>query len=181
VRRKDLREGCRLAHSYPTTFRSRQGRKGRIQISPFGIARGLVFGDGTVAGRGSVAYLCGDKDAQLLKWFPLNEVYRESERVIVSGLPAYFKTDLPPLDDSTGYLYGWLAGYFAADGCVDKDGSVYIASSCRANLQFVRDLCTRIGVGTFGVRSYPRNVELDEARWHPRLWKSDVPADPHAE
>ena len=77
------------------------------------------------------------------------------DRMLVFGLPGYFK-ELPSLDESTSYLLGWLAGYFAADGCVAEDGTVILNSAKRANLEFVRDLCTRLGIGTYGITSQLR-------------------------
>ena len=71
-------------------------------------------------------------------------------------MPAYFKTERPPLTESLSYLFGWLAGYFAADGDVAKDGCISLNSARREDLEYVRDLCTRIGVGTYGIREYIR-------------------------
>ncbi|MGN6251257.1 MAG: DNA primase [Marmoricola sp.] len=70
--------------------------------------------------------------------------------LLVHHLPAFFK-DRPSLDESHSYLLGWLAGYFAADGCVAADGTVILNSADRANLEFVRTLCTRLGIGTYGI------------------------------
>ena len=85
------------------------------------------------------------KDAELLKWFPLNHSYRcETDKGVaylkVVDLPAYFK-DRPSLDESASYLLGWLAGYFAADGCVAEDGTVLMNSADRDDLEFVRMVC----------------------------------------
>ena len=52
-------------------------------------------------------------------------------------------TDLP-IDESVSYLYGWLAGYFAADGCVAEDGTVILNSADRADLEFVADEAAQI-------------------------------------
>ena len=134
---------------------------GRVRPSAFGIARGIVWGDGTRLAKGSAASLHGEKDAELLKWFPHNPVrtYQTETGHFYShivDLPAYFKDELPPLTESAAYLYGWLAGYFAADGCVDTDGTVILNSAHRADLEFVRDLCTVLGIGTYGIREQVR-------------------------
>ena len=63
------------------------------------------------------------KDLEMLKWFPLSPTSQHSDRLLAFGLPAYFK-ERPDPDESTSYLLGWLAGYFAADGCVAEDGTV---------------------------------------------------------
>jgi DNA primase len=159
----DLKPGDRLAHVFPRALATRDGGHS-LNPSPFGIARGIVFGDGTVLDRGSVAFLYGGKDRDLLKWFPLNDTYAAEGRITVTDMPAYFKTDLPPLTESLSYLYGWLAGYFAADGDVAADGCISLNSARREHLEYVRDLCTRIGVGTYGIREYTRTASPDVQR-----------------
>jgi DNA primase len=44
-------------------------------------------------------------------------------------------------------LYGWLAGYLAADGSVKESGQIRIASAHKSNLEFVRDVCSVLGIG----------------------------------
>ena len=151
----ELKRGDRLAYVFPRSLRTRDGGH-RVILSPFGIARGIVFGDGTLFAKGSAALLYGDKDTELLKWFPLSETYQRPGGLAVTGLPAYFKTELPSLDESQAYLYGWLAGYFAADGDVAADGCISINSVRRDQLEYVRTLCARLGIGTYGIREYMR-------------------------
>ncbi|MDT4911460.1 MAG: primase, partial [Pseudonocardiales bacterium] len=148
---RDLQVGNRLAASFPTS----KPAVHKVVPSPFGIVRGITFGDGHRAHRGSFASLFRGKDIELLKWFPLSDTYEREDRITVTDLPAYFK-DLPDLDENPSYLYGWLAGYFAADGCVADDGDAILSSATVANLEFVRNLCTRLGIGTFAVASQTR-------------------------
>jgi DNA primase len=115
----DLKAGDSLAHQFPRPVVS------RTTPSPFGIAHGFTYGDGTLSGTGSISPLCPPKD-------------------------------LPPRHESVSYLYGWLAGYFAADGCVAADGTVMLNSATRADLEFVRDICTRLGIGTHGITTQLR-------------------------
>ncbi len=155
VETQDLLKGDRLAFSYP-----RRLAVSDVRPSPFGIAHGIVFGDGTLAYKGSCVRLFGEKDSQLLKWFPHNFTYNYLDATgnpytQVTDLPAYFK-DFPSINESPSYLYGWLAGYFAADGDVTKAGAVSINSASYEALDFVRSVCTRIGIGTFGISSYKR-------------------------
>ncbi|MFI6326260.1 DNA primase [Nonomuraea sp. NPDC050556] len=147
---KDLKPDHRLVSVFAGS------RIKRTRPSPFGVAHGITFGDGTRAGTGSRATLDGVKDAQLLKWFP-NSYVTEGHggasartQLLVHDLPRAFK-DLPPLDESVSYLYGWLAGYVAADGHVAKDGTVMLNCADRATLEFVRAVCTRLGIGTYGI------------------------------
>ena len=144
VTTRDLRPGHRLVPKYPRT------RVKNTTPSPFGIAHGLTFGDGTRSGTGSMAQLDAVKDAELLKWFPVSMVTQHGRQLLVHHLPRFFK-ELPPLDESVSYLYGWLAGYFAADGCVSAAGTVMLNSADRKVLEYVRMVCTRLGIGTYGV------------------------------
>ena len=149
---KDLKPGHGLSYVFPRCHTS------HMALSPFGIAHGIVFGDGTANKAGSFAYLHGKKDDELKKWFPLNKITpdkRRDDKVIVHNLPRYFK-DRPQIEEAAQYLFGWLAGYFAADGCVSKDGTVSISSAIRDNLEFVRAVCTRLGIGTYGVTEHLR-------------------------
>ena len=84
-----------------------------------------------------MALLCPPKDLAMLKWFPNSHTSASGGNLLVHHLPAFFK-DLPPVDESVSYLYGWLAGYFAADGCVAADGTVILNSADRDDLEFVR-------------------------------------------
>jgi len=85
---------------------------------------------------------------------PVTEA-RPSEKRI-QGLPGFFK-DLPPLDEAPAYLYGWLAGYFAADGTVSGTSAVLTCAD-REVLEFVQTLCTRIGIVTYPIGVHKRNA-----------------------
>lgn len=135
-----------------------------VRPSAFGISHGIVFGDGTRSGvhgaSGTRVLLCGEKNEPLMKWFPNspsravwnNEKYVGIE---ISDLPKAFK-NAPSLQESKSYLYGWLAGYFAADGSVSQEGQMTIASSNRANLELVREVCYKLGIGTHPIRKQDR-------------------------
>ena len=146
---RDLRPGHRLASKYPRT------RVKNTTPSPFGIAHGLTFGDGTRSGTGAMAQLDAVKDAELLKWFPISTVTQHGRQLLVHHLPRFFK-ELPPLDESVSYLYGWLAGYFAADGCVSTTGTGILSSADRVVLEYARMVCTRLGIGTYGISEQSR-------------------------
>jgi len=72
-----------------------------------------------------------------------------------NGLP-HMSKELPPLDESVAYLYGWLAGCVAADGHVAEDGTVMLDSTDRTTLEHVRTVCTRLGIGTDGITEQTR-------------------------
>ena len=145
----ELKPGMALEAVVPTS------RISRSFPSIFGIAHGVVFGDGGITGSQAQVQLWGEKDEQLLQYFPgqpASPMKLESgvTGMQVRGLPRYFK-DLPTLGEATPYLYGWLAGYFAADGSVTKTGQVRLSSARRDHLEFVQVLCGQLGIGTYGV------------------------------
>ncbi|HEY1524505.1 MAG TPA: CHC2 zinc finger domain-containing protein, partial [Solirubrobacteraceae bacterium] len=144
-----LRPGDRLVSKFPGT------RIRNTTPSPFGIAHGLTFGDGTRLGDGSMAQLDAEKDAELLKWFPVSTTAQQGRQLLVYHLPAFFKQP-PPLTESVSYLYGWLAGYFAADGCVSESGTLMLNCASRETLEHVRAVCTRLGIGTYGITEQVR-------------------------
>jgi hypothetical protein len=79
-----------------------------------------------------------------------------ADRKRIHGLPLEWKVQRPPLDSPPSVLYGWLAGYFAADGDVGKTGRPTLASANRDNLEFVRLAAQEVGIGTFGIRKRMR-------------------------
>jgi DNA primase len=146
---RELKPGKRLVWRFPGT------RVKQTTPSPFGIAHGITFGDGHRNGTGTMAQLDPVRDVPLLKWFPHSFVTERDDRILVHHLPRMFK-EVPPLDESVPYLYGWLAGYVAADGHVAKDGTVMLHCADRQDLEYVRAVCTRLGIGTYGITEQVR-------------------------
>jgi len=144
-----------------------------LQMDISGIRHGFVLGDGTlesqmVGGQQySVAYLYAHKIDFMEAYFsdyPQKYVYDYSEyghdykgkQVIIRGLPSHWK-ELPKVAAvSNDYAYGFLAGLLAADGCVDKDGTVSLHSSNKKVLQRVRDIATSIGINTLSITCQSR-------------------------
>jgi hypothetical protein len=127
------------------------------------IRMGFVFGDGTILIKNGMSYgmvnIWGSKVEAVGKYF--DEIARgypaETEGGIKglryhAGMVGYHK-HLPPLHSDQEYLFGWLMGYFAADGCVTKDGQVSISSNVLENLEHVRDVCSVLGIGAYSIRS----------------------------
>jgi hypothetical protein len=146
-----LSPGNRIQVAFPP-------RPDRLRPDRLGIARGFVFGDGSRRRAKSVAYFCGRKDEVMLPYFDgLGRPPRTYGSVtVINGLPGEWKSTLPRLDSSASELYGWLAGYFAADGDVGKTGRPTHTSALRRNLEFFRVACQAVGVGTFGIRTRMR-------------------------
>lgn len=157
VTTEQLRPGTKLVGMYG------RGVEHHIKLSAFGIAHGIVFGDGSMNDARKSGYtnpghivLCGEKDAQLARWFPLSPQTPCEAGIKVSDLPRSFK-ERPSLKESKSYLAGWLAGYIAADGSVSSDGSVSLSCANHETLKFVRDVCYRLGIGTTGINTAYRS------------------------
>lgn len=135
--------------------------------STFGIAHGVVYGDGSLknargVAQGSRVDLWGEKDAQLICYFndmPMTPMKTPNgsgvQGVRLDGLPGYFRSR-PSLDESIPYLYGWLAGYFAADGTVSTAGQATLSSASRDDLEFVRAVADRLGIPTSTIATHLR-------------------------
>lgn len=147
---KDLLPGDALVSRY-------QMLQAGVRPSAFGIARGIVFGDGTRSSKwNNPAWitLCGDKDRQLLKYFPLQPTQEVEPGIQVRDLPRTWK-DRINLDESKSVLYGWLSGYFAADGCVSKS-DIKLSSSKIENIEHAADICSILGIGYNPIRKEVR-------------------------
>ncbi len=151
-----LQAGHRLETAFPKP-------RDEWQFDPEGVRHGIVFGDGTLFKQtyGTVN-LHGDKDAQLKSWFPDRDPVQRERSNGMAYLKVYggrafgHMKGLPPYDASPAYLLGFLAGYFAADGHVAKDGTVILNSSNAEHLEAIRDIATRLSIGTFGRTSQAR-------------------------
>ena len=142
----DLRPGQRLSYCYAQRHKA-------TRPSPIGIAHGFTYGDGTRSRKGSVAQFCGDKDKALIPYFDLHPIVDIAPGVRRAlDLPRFFKEKVD-LTESPSYLYGWLAGYMAADGHVTKDGRVEIDSNDRSSLEHVRAVCNLLGIHTTSIRT----------------------------
>lgn len=184
-----LREGDMLASCFGKHPKS---------ISPIGVAAGYVFGDGNKQDENDPQRGCSvhvhRRDWPLLDYFkghPISSVKNkilgekglikqesvteDSDNVKVTGLPFFFK-DAPSLDESLPFLYGWAAGYFAADGCVSK-GVAKISSSKREHLEIFAAVCSRVGIGTNPITSQVRKgCEKEPTHlFHMSLVRSTIP------
>lgn len=150
-----LKSGSRLAYAYPPL-----GMLMKAGPAPFGIAQGFVFGDGTQTESGGAHVFFHGEKREMLRYFPEARQWGSEELPAVGRLPRFFRA-LPPLNEAPGYLYGWLAGYFAADGCVSKDGQVILSSAVKENLEYVATLASHLGIGVYGLK---RQYRLGKGR-----------------
>lgn len=155
----DLRPGQRLAHVRAERYTGVMDHEG--------VRHGFHFGDGTVHFRpndrtyGAVTLWGAKQD--LDHFFeevagvghPVQTLAGVLGTRFTAGLKGYTK-ELPSLSAPAEYLYGWLAGYIAADGSVGRTGQVSLTSTVLENLEHVRDLATVLGIGTFGITSKQR-------------------------
>lgn len=130
-----------------------------VEPSPFGIAHGFFIGDGD-KGAHRRANFCGDKEA-LLPYFTPAKVSGQEHEKNTYGIPNAF-TKLPDLSESVGYLYGWLTGYFAADGSVDDRGRCTLSSTNKEYLEFARDVLCVLGMPVNEIRYQDRISNLTE-------------------
>lgn len=173
----DLLAGDRMLSVFPQHV-------GRIKPSPYGIAAGLVFGDGHLESseRGGATIRLWGADRDLLRYFPQDcpTTARELDTGVmgieVRGMPRSFK-GYPSLDESTAFLAGWLAGYIAADGSV-KGRDVSLASSTLEHLEFASLVASRVGIAARapkvqkrGEGSYPGT----EDSWQMQFVRDTVP------
>lgn len=138
----------------------------RTPVSAIGVMHGFVWGDGNKSTQGhqSTIRLCGKKDQELQEYFSLFPQRPVEDDIEISGLPSHFKTKVP-LDYDRSYLLGWLAGYFAADGCVSKSGKVTLASHDRKSLEHVKDICYLLGIGCNQICSGEKVSNLDGKKY----------------
>lgn len=129
-----------------------------VTPSPFGVAHGFFTGDGYKNEDRPRANFCGDKIA-LLPYFTPSNISGDEKEYTTIGMPKYFN-QLPNLTETPSYLYGWLSGYFAADGCIDNKGRCTIASVSRDNLEFVRDVLCVLGMPVNEIRQQTRISNL---------------------
>lgn len=168
------------------------------ELSSFGVAHGFTYGDGHLIGRGlgAAASFATPKDDALLSYFPHMSVYeageagrpgrvgsREVQACVavrrVTGLPTFFK-ELPTIAEAPAYLYGWLAGYFAADGSIEGPaGPAVISSADRHALEFVRDVATRLGIVTYPIQEQWRRGSgvVPSAIYKVTLRAADLPPE----
>lgn len=151
VTTEQLRPDQRLAHL--------RAPRADVAMDHDGVRMGFVFGDGSIQRRDNRTYgmvtLWGEKVA-LAKYFDevATRAYPAMTDNGVSGLRYTsgmigFDKVLPDLHASREYLFGWLAGLFAADGSITKVGQATLSSASLETLLHVRDVATALGIGTY--------------------------------
>lgn len=125
-------------------------REGLMSVA---VAQGFTFGDGSRVENddrpASVTFYNPAKDAVVLPHFgPVRvDTVQANKRpaLHVYGLPRTWKRP-PPLDESRSFLLSWLAGYFAADGTVSKNGNPSLESASMEAMVVARDVAAVCGI-----------------------------------
>lgn len=123
--------------------------------SPIGVAQGFTYGDGSSTPYNNVATnvsLRGAKYKVLAPYFGLYSVRTYGGFFRIPQLPNSWRR-LPELTENASFLLGWLAGYFAADGCVSSEGECTVASAELDNIKFVKSICSVLGIRYFKEKS----------------------------
>ena len=134
-----------------------------FDLSIFGAQHGFFFGDGN-RNDGRLPQFEPNSIDVLYKLF--KDVNNSEDRQWVSGCPTAWGY-LPEGNYTSDkkYLYGFLAGYFAADGSVHKgDGGCTIASARLKELEKVKNIFQYLGIATGTIRLDSESSNLSENR-----------------
>lgn len=163
VATSELKPGDRLRNLFRCPIGADRGYASRV-----GVLRGFVFGDGTGAtgNRPGIVQIHEGKDEVFRPWFeamcgpPVEGTSTTGGRFWhYYGVPSYWKRDYPSLREERHYLMGWLAGWFAADGCVSEEGICVLSCAARVHLEFARSVCAVLGVQCSPITSQTRRVK----------------------
>lgn len=174
VQTKDLKLGSKVPVVRP--------KNSSKELSAQGIQHGLVFGDGSCNGYESTIDLFGQTRFWCEKYFKLNRHVCDlsvDNGVRYGGMPNFYKK-LPDISENKQYLSGFLAGWMAADGSVNKSNqSVRLFSSSMTNLDYARNIAAVLGYRTsepyLEREENPFDSENPSPLWSIRFYNSDNP------
>ena len=118
-----------------------------------GVRHGLVFGDGSLYCDGRLSHMpqFGDSKHLVADHFDNKTHWPSIDADVATKLPASFK-QLPDIDEGEDYLRGFIAGWIAADGCVDSRGMVMGHNKDLETIQYIRRICAEVGIATSSIR-----------------------------
>lgn len=146
-----------------------------LDLSLVGAAHGYFFGDGTRSN--GELHQFTEENKNLLKKLFATDYFRNSDRVLDSGLTELVVKNLPlawsklPQGDyrkDHRYVYGFLAGYFAADGRI-SDYTIH--SARKQELEEVSQLFWELGIETSQVILDSESSNFSESR---KLYKLKI-------
>lgn len=141
----------RTRHRIKRTVASRPKKNAEYRE---GVRHGFIFGDGSLSNskrRHSSALFCGTKDLAMLPHFaghhnPAIQRTDRKEMLRMHGFPPEYKM-LPAADRSASYWYGFVSGFLAADGHVDKrDGCTVLTQKRKWVLEAISAQLPRLGM-----------------------------------
>lgn len=116
-------------------------------LSKFGQQHGFHFGDGTRSN--GTLHQFGEENVSVGKYLFGDDFLDFGETGRVVGVPsAWSKIPENEYRKDRRYLYGFLSGYFCADGHVSKDGQCTISSSRLSELEEIKMLFSELGIMT---------------------------------
>lgn len=128
--------------------------------NPVGVAHGFFTGDGDHVDKKNLRInICKGKE-ELLPYFTPDTIGHSGDTITISSMPKFFLS-YPDLSESKSYLYGWLAGYFAADGSIDLRGSCVICSTNKLDLKYVQNVLCILGIPCEEIREQTRVSNLN--------------------
>jgi len=167
VKRIKERFTSELKENYYLSARLLEMDNTKITLDEEGIKHGFIFGDGSKYTSksnllGSVVYF-GSKEKEDMKRFfgEPGPHLTAVKKLIYTGFIIKNKKnwkELPELNSSEEYILGFLAGYFAADGCIPNNGYGTTSMSCASKtiLERVKTLYQKVGIATLPIRTHSR-------------------------
>ena len=165
----DLRVGDWLPMTRPPKY---------YAVSPQGVQHGFFFGDGTKA-NGELHAFHSEKIDLLRALFTNVEDVTDGHAVVRTCPLGWGGPPEGGFRSDRRYVYGFLAGYFAADGCVGANGEMTLSSANLDNLRQVRALFRELGVSTTAPKlvstssNYKDERSLYEIRIYPGHMQED--------
>ena len=156
-------DGLKASHNYHIPYVQR-AYTDEIKYSDEGVRHGFIFGDGSLTGNySSRAAICGNKKNFMLPFFKDAKLHYDSNGTIeTNGMYSASYKQLPDIDTcSDEYLMGFLMGYLASDGCV-TDADCRISCINKDVLIVIKDICARLKIRTFDIRSETRDIQIGE-------------------
>lgn len=147
-RKESLTLGLKIGDKVPVV----RPKNSSQYLSPQGIQHGLILGDGSCNGYESFVDLIDDTYTHCKDYFILNRISwtnpENARHVRYGGFPNSWK-QLPDINENKPYLMGFLAGWLAADGSVNKsNGQIRLFSSIKTNLLVAKDIAAVCGFRT---------------------------------
>jgi len=167
---EELREGDLLPRTRPPKY---------FKMSIPGAQHGLFFGDGTRSNGELRQFKLEDREL-ITEIFPGSNIYNidRGEYTAVPHCPlAWGELPQGSYRKDQKYTFGFLAGYFAADGHIHhKTGTMSISSSRRDELIAVKEIFEELGVGTGEVYldSTSSNYAQERELWRLSINKNDL-------